>query len=58
MKVTELKNQGLNKSYKIVIPSDTINKAIENYSGKEFSQFKKDLADLSVDKILPPPEFT
>jgi len=31
----------------------SINKAIENYSGKEFSQFKKDLADLSVDKILP-----
>ena len=29
MKVTELKNEGLNKSYKIVIPSDTINKAIE-----------------------------
>ena len=29
MKVTELKNEGLSKSYKIVIPSKTINKAIE-----------------------------
>ena len=27
--------------------------AIEYYSGKEFSQFKKDLADLSVEKISP-----
>ena len=30
MKVTELKNEGLSKSYKIVIPSKTINKAIED----------------------------
>ena len=29
MQVTELKNEGLSKSYKIVIPSKTINKAIE-----------------------------
>ena len=29
MKVTELKNEGLSKSYKIVIPSKTIDKAIE-----------------------------
>jgi tryptophanyl-tRNA synthetase len=28
-------------------------KAIENYAGKEFSQFKKDLADVSIDKITP-----
>jgi len=27
--------------------------AIESYAGTEFSQFKKDLADLSVEKILP-----
>ena len=29
MKVTELKNEGLSKSYKIIIPSKTIDKAIE-----------------------------
>ena len=29
MKVTELKSEGLSKSYKIVIPSATINKAID-----------------------------
>jgi tryptophanyl-tRNA synthetase len=28
-------------------------KVIENYAGKEFSQFKKDLADLAVHKISP-----
>jgi len=29
------------------------NKAIENYAGKEFSKFKKDLADLSIEIISP-----
>ena len=29
MKVTELKSEGLSKSYKIVIPSAEINKAID-----------------------------
>ena len=28
-------------------------KVIENYAGKEFSEFKKDLTDLCVDKITP-----
>ena len=28
-------------------------KAVANYAGKEFSQFKKDLTDLVVHKILP-----
>ena len=29
MKVTELKSEGLSKSYKIIIPSNTINEAIK-----------------------------
>tara|TARA_B110000116_G_scaffold76511_1_gene66390 strand:- start:913 stop:1920 length:1008 start_codon:yes stop_codon:yes gene_type:complete len=29
------------------------NQAINNYAGREFVQFKKDLADLAVDKITP-----
>ena len=29
------------------------NQAIQNYAGKEFSQFKKDLVDLLIHKITP-----
>ncbi|MDC1296548.1 tryptophan--tRNA ligase, partial [Alphaproteobacteria bacterium] len=29
------------------------NQIIDSYAGKEFSQFKKDLADLVVEKIIP-----
>ena len=29
------------------------NQAIQNYAGKEFSHFKKDLADLAVEKLAP-----
>ena len=29
------------------------NQAIETYAGKEFSQFKKELVDISIDKIIP-----
>ena len=31
----------------------SINKAIDDYAGKEFSQFKKDLAEIAVQKISP-----
>ena len=56
MKVTELKNEGLSKSYKIVIPSKTIDKAIEERIFKDLELANDNAEQFVYKKFIEPKE--